>query len=103
MKKAVLLAASLVSLNAFAVEFDLVPGCVWKRHEARCVVQNRLDRDIMCRVSITGETSRGIMVGNSRQLLIPARKFNDSIELYTVKNDPLKDVSSFATCRVLAS
>lgn len=110
MKASLLALSMLVATAAVAqpvapqapVEFEVVPGCLWGKTSGRCVVQNRLDRDISCQIEIGGKTARGVRVGNTRQVVIPAGKFDDGTAVFVAPGDSLVSVRSFAKCRVPA-
>ena len=97
------LIALLFTLPAFAdanrpYQFETEPGCMWKKNEARCVLQNRFKDRITCQVFVTGKTLKGQTIGKTYQVVVPAQRFDDSARIHASEDDELIEVTATADC-----
>ena len=76
--KAILLSLALVT-PAFAATSETFEvdgqGCMHSATRASCVVTNKTQWDLMCNLTIATKTQAGTVFGETRKVLIPAKRF----------------------------
>ena len=95
---ALLFAVPALANDARPYQFEVEPGCVWNKNEGRCVVQNRFKDQIKCTITVSGKTEKGLKVGNTHLVSIPAKQYNDQARVYAKEGDALVSVTATADC-----
>jgi len=101
--KKIIAILSAFALPAFAqdtrpYDFEVTPSCVWNKNVGVCAVHNQYKDQIDCKVSILGKSFRGVTIGNTRQVVIPAQRFMD-VKVFAPEGDLIVDVRGSADCR----
>jgi hypothetical protein len=99
--------AFLISLALVTPAFAVTPetfevdsqGCMFSTTHASCIVTNKLQWDVTCSLSIETKTKAGTMIGNTRRVLIPAKRFQ-LIEAFSGEENPIISASASGICTV---
>lgn len=80
-------------------DFEMEPDCIWNKSTAQCVLQNKLPITITCQVTVSGKTFRGVKLGNTRTVIVPAKSVDSSTRIYVAEGDVLTYAAAWADCR----
>lgn len=75
-------------------------GCLFSGTHASCVVTNKLPFDTSCELSIQTKSDKGVRIGNTRRVMIPARRFA-MIEAFAAEGSSIKSVAASGVCHVI--
>lgn len=100
--KILLISLALIAAPALAAESFEVDsqGCLFSKTHASCVITNRLPFDTSCKISILARTEGKRRVISTREVMIPARRFQ-TIEVFSPEKSPIRAADASGVCTVI--